>query len=150
MMPLPSWSQGECTLSRVHKRLRSRRYASAVPPPSWSQLCVSVCPGARGAPHGGTHAGGWETHKGHTLRSIHACECNACVCCCTSSTRTAGRGSCSAAMALGAVQQHEHVRELEHACVLKRGVLTEAVPCVHREDDTTHGGRVQSICRLRR
>ena len=66
--------------------------------------------------------------------------------------RRAGRDSCSAAMALGTAQQHEHgmhadererIRELEHACVVKCGILAEAVPREHRGDNSPrspHGG----------
>ena len=55
-------------------------------------------------------------------------------------------------MALGTAQQHErgmhaaerkHVRELEHTCVVKCGILTEAVPCEHCGDNaprSPHGG----------
>ena len=68
--------------------------------------------------------------------------------CRASSARTAGRDSCSAAMALGAAQQHERgthadererVRELEHAYAVKCGVLAEAVPREHRGDNSPRG-----------
>ena len=50
-------------------------------------------------------------------------------------------------MALGTVQQHErgmhaderkHIRELEHACVVKCSILAEAVPHEHHGDNSPH------------
>ena len=70
------------------------------------------------------------------------------VCCHVSSMHMAGRDNCSVAMVLGAVQQCEHgthadkhkcVRELEHACTIKCGILTEAVPCKHHGDNSPCG-----------
>ena len=62
------------------------------------------------------------------------------VCCHESSAHIAGRGSCSAAMALSAAQQCSHGTQhsaavLAHEC----GILAEAVPCEHRGDDTPRG-----------
>ena len=74
------------------------------------------------------------------------------------STGMAGRDNCSVAMALGTAQQHEHdmhadkhkhVRELEHACTVKCGILTEAFPRKHHGDNSPrgpHGGECGLQC----
>ena len=101
---------------------------------------------------------GGEPHEHDMLCGIDTCELDV-VHCHVSSTCMAGRDNCSMAMALGAVQQHEHdthankhkhVKELEHTCMIKCSILAEAVPHKHHGDNSLrgpHGGERGLQCK---